>query len=107
MILSNTTYPPVYFNLHQLYINRHEFLKAIIYDEKAVKQIPIEYRPKGYVNLGNAYILNKDTLNAVKSFKKAVEIEPTNTELRAKVITFLKSIGYAERADKLNNKVAK
>ncbi len=104
MIAANTTYPPVYFNLHELYINKHEYLKAINCDEKAIKQCPTEYKAKAYINLGNAYMLNKDTLNGIIQFEKAVELEPQNTNMRTQIVTFLKSAGYTERADKLNKK---
>jgi hypothetical protein len=56
------------------------------------------------VNLGNSYMLIKDTLKGVEQYVKAIELEPNDTNLRRQVITFLKSAGYTERADKLNKK---
>lgn len=102
MIVAHTTYPLVYLQLHELYIKKEEYKKAIACDESAIKQIPT--KSQLYVNLGNALMLNKDTLNGIKSFEKAVELEPANTNLRVQVVTFLKLAGYTEKAENLNQK---
>ncbi len=102
MVAANTTYPLVYIQLHELYIKKEEYKKAIACDESAIKQIPT--KSQLYVNLGNALILNKDTLNGVKTFEKAVELEPANINLRRQVLAFLKSTGYISKAENLNKK---
>ncbi|MBC7696054.1 MAG: glycosyltransferase family 39 protein [Burkholderiales bacterium] len=99
MILANKTYPLVYIQLRELYIKKHQYLQAIICDKEAIKQNPIQ--AKLYINLGNTYMLNKDTLKGIEQFEKAVNIEQGNVNLRAQIIAFLKSAGYIERAKKL------
>jgi protein O-mannosyl-transferase len=101
-IATHNTYLLVYVQLHLLYVNKHEFLKALICDEKAIRQMPENAQLR--VNLGNSYMLIKDTLKGVEQYVKAIELEPNDTNLRRQVITFLKSAGYTERADKLNKK---
>jgi len=90
MIKSDAKYPPVYIQLHGLYIDKKEYLQAINTDKKAISLNPAAANLR--VNLGNSYMLNKDTLNAVIQFKKAIEIEPKNYPLQNQVEFFLKSI---------------
>jgi len=89
MVLENTTYPPVYFNLHELCIVKKEYKKAILFDKKAVVNCPKEFKAKAYINLGNIYMMDKDTLHAISSFKEAISIEPKNIGLRNQVNAFL------------------
>ncbi|MEO8761528.1 MAG: DUF1736 domain-containing protein [Bacteroidia bacterium] len=100
-IATNTSYVHVYLNLHELYLKKHAFIQAINCDKKGIIQIP-NYT-KLYINLGNALMLNKDTVDAVTQYIKAVDSEPTNIELRTKMKYFLMSIGQKEKADKLNS----
>lgn len=102
MVAAHTRYPLVYLRLHELYIKKEEYKKAIACDESAIKQIPT--KSQLYVNLGNALMLDKDTLNGIKSFEKAVELEPANTNLRRQVVAFLKLSGYTPKAENLNKK---
>jgi tetratricopeptide (TPR) repeat protein len=91
-----TKYPPVYIQLHELYLQKQDYINAIMYDEKAINNCPGPYLVKGYVNLGNAYMLNKDTLNAIKSFENAVKLEPGFVNLKAQVDAFKRSTGYTK-----------
>ncbi len=102
MVSHNTKALAVYLRLHQLYLSKGDFQKAIIVGEKAIQEVPQEIEP--YVNLGNAYILNKDTLNGIKYFEKAVELAPSDNNLRGQTINFLKSAGYPEKARSLEGK---
>ena len=99
MITANTKYLPVYLQLHELYLKKQDYTKAIACDEKGIKQMPAD--SKLHIVFGNALLLNKDTLNGVQQFEKAVELDPANTNLRAKVVAFLKSVGYTEKSEKL------
>jgi len=99
MVAANTKYTPVYIQLHELYVRKHEYLKAIACDEKGIKQVPAE--TKLYIILGNALLLNKDTVNGIKQFEKAIELEPGNANLQAKVAAFLKATGYTDKGQKL------
>ena len=71
-------------------VYKKEYLQAINTDKKAISLNPAAANLR--VNLGNSYMLNKDTLNAVIQFKKAIEIEPKNYPLQNQVEFFLKSI---------------
>ena len=102
MIADNTTNVTVYLQLHEIYLKKQAYQKAIICDKKSVKQIPLNAQL--YINLGNAYMLNKDTLNGVEQFVKATEIEPNNVNLRAQIVNFLKSTGYNQRAEEINKR---
>ncbi len=95
LIGAQTTYPLVYIQLNELYLKKQAYPKAIACNELAIKQNPLGV--KFYINLGNALVLNKDTINAIKQFKKAVELEPNNTNLRSQIDAFLKATGYIER----------
>jgi len=102
IIKTNTDYLPAYLQLRELYISKQEYAKAIAYDKRTIDLSPME--AKLYINLGNVYLLNKDTLSGVEEFEKAVNLEPENTGLRAQIVTFLKSIGHSQKASKLEQK---
>ena len=61
MITDNTNYIQVYTQLHGLYLNKGFFEKAIICDKMGIRQY--SNNAQLYANLGNALLLNKDTLN--------------------------------------------
>ena len=99
MLGANMTYPLIFIQLRELYIKKGQYLKVIICDKAAIKQNPRS--AKLYINLGNIYMLNKDTLSGIEEFEKAVNIEPGNTNLRSQIINFLKSAGYTDKAKRL------
>ncbi len=88
-VAAHTTQLSVYLQLHELYLKKQEYLKAIACDEKGIKLMPANAQL--YINLGNVLILNKDTENAIIQYKKAVELEPHNSHLSRQVETFLKN----------------
>ena len=57
-----------------------------------------------YINLGNSYMLEKDTLNGIKYFEQGLELEPSNTALRKQIVEFLKAAGFEEKAMALEKK---
>jgi tetratricopeptide (TPR) repeat protein len=93
MVSSKTNYAPTYFSLYELYLQKGEYKKAIDCNEKGIAVIPKE--TKLYINLGNSFLRNGDTLDAVKQYKKAEELEPDNQNLRQEISVFLKAIGYS------------
>lgn len=94
LVRNNTNYPLVYFRLHELYLQKKQYGKAIVCNEKAITQNPDNVRL--YVNLGNALILNNDSARAIKPFMRAIELEPNNTELRNQIEGYLKLTGHFE-----------
>ena len=105
ILANHTKYPPVYFNLHELYLTKKEYNKAIVCDKQAVVECPKEYSGKAYINLGNTYMLVKDTLNAIPQFKKAVQLEPANIELRNQINAFFKKINHIKSFNMILMKV--
>jgi tetratricopeptide (TPR) repeat protein len=101
MITNQTNYLPVYSQLRALYLKKMDFDKTIECDKKAVNISQQDARL--YINLGNSYISNKDTLNGIIQFEKAIELEPTNFPLKKQIIAFLDSAGFTERAKKIKN----
>lgn len=99
LIASNADYFPAYVQLRELYLATQKYPEAIACDKKLIEQSPGEARL--YINLGNSYINNKDTLSAIKQFEQAVALEPANSGLRNQIVSFLKSAGYSEEAKKL------
>lgn len=104
MVSENTPYFPVYIQLRELYLTKHQYLKTIKCDEKLISLNPLQ--AKLYVNLGNSYLLNNDTLKGIIQFEKAVSLEPHNMNLRNQIITFLKSAGYNDKVNKLEKEFA-
>ncbi|HWY37227.1 MAG TPA: glycosyltransferase family 39 protein [Bacteroidia bacterium] len=100
MLLAHTTYLLAYSRLNELYLTRKEYAKAIASNKKGTELIP--HNAQLYINLGNAFLLNKDTLNGIEQFEKAVMAEPANNNLRKQVVDFLTTAGYAEKAKKLH-----
>jgi hypothetical protein len=104
MVSENTQYAPVYIQLRELYLTKKQYSKTINCDEKLINLSPLQ--AKLYVNLGNSYMLNKDTLHGIIQFEKAVALEPQNINLRNQIITFLKSAGYNDKANTLKKGLA-
>lgn len=104
MLSANTQYAPAYIQLRELYLTKQQYLKTIKCDERLISLSPLQ--AKLYVNLGNSYMLNKDTLNGIIQFEKAVSLEPQNINLRKQIVTFLKSVGYIDKANRLEKNFA-
>jgi tetratricopeptide (TPR) repeat protein len=105
ILSENTPYFPAYIQLRELYLTKQQYLKTIECDEKLISLNPLQ--AKLYVNLGNSYMLNKDTLNGIIQFEKAAALEPQNMNLRNQIVTFLKSAGYIDKANRLEKRLAR
>ncbi len=99
LVSKNTPCIPVYLQLRDLYFNKNQFSKTISCDKKTILLNPTI--AKYYINLGNAYLANKDTLNGIDQFIVAVRLEPKNTDLKKQIISFLNSSGHPEKIKKL------
>lgn len=99
LVLSKTKYLPVYTQLREIYWKKTNYTKAIECDKKAIEISPPDARL--YVNLGNSYMANKDTLNGILQFEQALETEPGNKLLLNQIVIFLNSSGYTEKAKNL------
>lgn len=102
LVLLKTKYVPVYTQLRELYWKKTNYAKAIECDKKAIEVSPLDARL--YVNLGNSYMSDNDTLNGIIQFEQALEKEPGNTLLLNQITTFLNSSGYTEKAQELKKR---
>ena len=96
MISDGTKYLPVYFQLHELYLLKKEFTKAINMNKNILLEYPQEI--KLYINLGNAYILNGDTLNGLNYFEAAAAKPPLDYVLLQNVANVFKITGNNTKA---------
>ncbi|MDF2449766.1 MAG: tetratricopeptide repeat protein [Bacteroidota bacterium] len=88
-----------YARLKPLYLEKNNFTKALVCDQKAIEKDP--GNAKLYIDFGNTYINNKDTTNAINQFIKAVKLEPNNTNLKNQIVAFLTASGNTERIPEL------
>lgn len=96
MLFNNTNYSLAYTRLHELYHLRKEYKKAIIGDKKA---LTIDSTQIGlYINLGNSYMLNGDTLEGLKYFEVAATKLPLDYVLLQNVANVFKTIGDTNKA---------
>jgi tetratricopeptide (TPR) repeat protein len=102
LVQSKTTYLPVYTQLRELYWKKSDYTKAIECDKKAIEINSFD--PRLYINLGNSYMANKDTLNGILQFEEALTKEPDNLLLLNQITTFLTTSGYIERANELKKR---
>ncbi len=96
MISEGTKYLPVYFQLHELYLLKREYTKAISINKNILLEYPQEI--KLYINIGNAYILNRDTLNGLNYFEEAAAKPPLDYVLLQNIANVFKIIGNNTKA---------
>jgi tetratricopeptide (TPR) repeat protein len=92
----------IYLKLHELYTCKGEYSKAFEIDERSMKIFPDD--AGFYINAGNTCMLMKDTLKGISYLEKAVDIEPSNFNMRAQIVSFLKKYGFADKAKQLESK---
>ncbi|OFY85800.1 MAG: hypothetical protein A3K10_03920 [Bacteroidetes bacterium RIFCSPLOWO2_12_FULL_31_6] len=96
MLFNNTNYSLIYSRLHELYYQRKKFDKAVVSDKKALKTNPEKIEL--YINLGNSYMLNGDTLDGLKYFEAAATKPPLDYVLLQNVANVFKTIGDTNKA---------
>lgn len=102
MIEEGSKFLPVYYQLHELLLKKNEFKKAIQINNKILTLYPKDV--KLYVNLGNAYILDKDTTNGLVCFEKASAIPPFDHILIQNVANVYYAIGDTLKATQFGKK---
>ena len=105
MITDGTKYLPVFFQLHELYLLKKEYIKAIEINDSIIKKYPKEV--KLYINLGNAYVLKGDTLKGLNYFEVAAAIPPLDYVLLQNVANVLKVTGDTLKAWQYEDKSKK
>jgi tetratricopeptide (TPR) repeat protein len=102
MITEGTKYLPVYFQLHELYLLKKDYTKAININKNILLEYPKEI--KLYINLGNSYILKGDTLNGLRYFEEAAIIPPLDYVLLQNVANVFLTTGDTLKAMKYEEK---
>lgn len=98
-LLLDDHYMLAYARLNEIYLKNNEYKNAIENSLRSIQAFP--GKAEFYIHLGNAYLLEKDTISGIKYFEQAVRLEPSNNNLRLQVINFLKSAGFPEKAKNL------
>ena len=96
MLLNETQNQLVYSRLHELYYSKKNYNKAILSDKKI-----LDFNPEKielYINLGNSYMLNGDTLEGLTYFERAAIIPPLDYVLLQNVSNVFKTIGNNAKA---------
>ncbi len=90
-----------YWNLMLLKANRRPNMFDV--NTAAIKDFPQE--PEFYLNLGNLYIGNRDTLVGMNYYEQGLKINPRNKRLREVMIKLYTSFGKMTRAEEIHSKV--
>jgi tetratricopeptide (TPR) repeat protein len=86
-----------YSNLANLYYKKGNMQKAIATNEQLMKEDPTTDIP--FVNIGNYYLLQKDTVQAIAWWEKAIEKQPMNANLDKTLSNYYRHLGDLEKAD--------
>ena len=85
-----------YSNLANLYYKTGRMAKAIKVNEALMKADTASDIP--YVNIGNYHLLQKDTLQAIRWWEKAVQKQPMNPQLNTTLAKYYRQTGNPEKA---------
>ena len=106
MLSEKVRYFPAYQRLHDLYYINKSYEKIILSNKKAIKLFPEKVAL--YINVGNAYMLNGDTISGLTYFEDAAAIPPLDYVLLQNIANVfmatkdtLKAISYEEKSKKL------
>ncbi len=109
MIKNGTKYAMVYQALHDLYLAKSEYKKALAADKRWLEASGASV--KAYLNLGNDFILMQDTSSGLDHFEKAAALSPSDPFLLSRVAEVFKMAGrydkageYAQKAQKARKK---
>ena len=102
MLSEKINYFPAYQHLHELYYKNQDYEKAILCNKKAIELFPEKVAL--YINVGNSYMLNSDTLTGLKYFEDAAAIPPLDYVLLQNVANVFKATGDTLKAMKYEEK---
>ncbi|HNW69055.1 MAG TPA: glycosyltransferase family 39 protein [Bacteroidales bacterium] len=83
--------------LGDLYYRQGKVQEAIAMNEKIMETDDATDVP--YINIGNYYMLGKDTINAIAMWEKAIEKQPGNPKLCTNLARYFEHIGDFKKAD--------
>ena len=91
----------VYTRLGGLYYAQDSLQKAIQINERLMRAIPTSDEP--YINIGNYYLLNQDTVNAVAYWEKAIDKQAGNKKLNSVLANYFNRKGDSKKAEYYNS----
>ena len=94
-------FTPSYSKLGGIYFKRGNMQKAIDINNQMMKIIPTSDEP--YINIGNYYLLQKDTINAITMWEKAIEKQPANPGLNGNLARYFYHKGDQKKGNYYNN----
>lgn len=86
-----------YSKLGDLYYRQGKVQEAIAMNEKIMETDAVTDVP--YINIGNYYMLGKDTINAIAMWEKAIEKQPGNPKLCTNLARYFEHIGDFKKSD--------
>ena len=96
MLSKKIEYLPAYQRLYELHFQKQAYKKAIESSKKAIEIYPEKVAL--YINVGNAYMYEKDTLSGLDYFEKAAAIPPLDYVLLQNVSNVFKVVGNEQKA---------
>ncbi len=90
-----------YTKLGGIYFSQGNLQKAIDMNTRLMRVNPTSDEP--YINIGNYYLLLKDTLNAIAMWEKAIEKQPANQSLNNNLARYFNHIGDIKKAAYYND----
>jgi len=97
-----TKNPKVYLRLHDLYVKKGDYQKALASDKKGQEKFPQDIQVT--LNLGNAHMLLADTLMGLAYFEKAAALAPADPDLQMRVAAVFHSAGKMQKANEYQMK---
>lgn len=92
----NVMNPAAHTHIYQQLLKTGDVPRMMEYSNKAIQSFP--NHAEHYINLGNSYMMMRDTIIGIKYFEQGLSKEPENQHIRQQIINFLKSAGYPEKA---------
>lgn len=93
----NPEFVNAYYSLSSVYAQQKKFDKILIINEEAIKKGVRSDIP--YVNIGNVYFMQKDTVKAVPYLEKGIELNPNNRQLNSFLADYYKNKGDLNKAN--------
>lgn len=102
MLAGGSQYSQVYMRLHEAYLRLGKPDQALPYDKKANEKYPRDIQM--LLNLGNDYMLLKDTLQGLMCFEGATTLAPGDYNLLMRVAETFAAAGYPGKANEFRQK---
>ena len=101
----NPKFMNTYYPLSNMYLERKQYDKILKLNQNAI-DIGLK-SDMLYINMGNAYFMKSDTLNAVPYFEKAIALMPNNRKLNSFLAQYYQEKGDLTKASLYYDQMAK